>query len=215
MQYETFMATVLPQWVESNFSVSGTEKNLLIGFSKSGYGGLDLLFKHPDVFSAVSAWDFPADMTSYNQFTASMNYGTEANFQQNYRLTGNFIDTYKAPFTTQDRIFISGYSLFKTDVSDFDALLTAHGVQHDLLLKPTAVHSWSSGWLSDAVTGLYGLETNLTQTTIPTGNSGGVGQLVQAMAGFGASNSAADGLNAAPVGADTSQQSLLTNPQHA
>jgi S-formylglutathione hydrolase FrmB len=213
LQYETFMATVLPQWVESNFSISGSEKNLLIGFSKSGYGGLDLLLKHPDVFSAVSAWDFPADMTSYNQFTASMNYGTEANFQQNYRLTGNFIDTYKAPFTTQDRIFISGYSMFKTDVKDFDALLTAHGVQHDLLLKPTAVHSWSSGWLSDAVTGLYGLGGSIGNGP-PTGNFGGVGQLVQAIAGFGGSG-AADGLNAAPLGADTSQQTLLTTPQHA
>jgi hypothetical protein len=40
-------------------------------------------------------------------------------------------------------------------------------------------------------------------------------QLVQAMAGFGASNSAADGLNTAPLGADTSQQTLLTTSQHA
>jgi hypothetical protein len=37
-------------------------------------------------------------------------------------------------------------------------------------------------------------------------------QLVQAMAGFGGSSGAADGLNAAPLGADTSQQTLLTTP---
>jgi 20S proteasome alpha/beta subunit len=170
-QYETFMATVLPEWVDSNFSISGTENNLLIGFSKSGYGGLDLLFKHPDVFSAVSAWDFPADMTSYTQYTASMNYGTEANFQNNYRLTADFIDTYKAPFTTEDRIFISGYSLFKTDVSDFNTLLTSHGVQHEYLSQQMPAHSWTSGWLSNAVTGLYGLETDLTQATIENAGS--------------------------------------------
>jgi hypothetical protein len=40
-------------------------------------------------------------------------------------------------------------------------------------------------------------------------------QLVQAMAGFGGSNGAADGLNAGLVNADTSQQPLLTTPQHA
>jgi len=40
-----------------------------------------------------------------------------------------------------------------------------------------------------------------------------VGQLVQAMAGFG--GGAADSSNAAPIGADTSQQPLLTAPQHA
>ena len=40
-------------------------------------------------------------------------------------------------------------------------------------------------------------------------------QLVQAMAGFGGSNGAADRLNTAPLGADTSQQTFLTTRQHA
>jgi hypothetical protein len=37
---------------------------------------------------------------------------------------------------------------------------------------------------------------------------------VQAMAGFGGS-SAGESVNAAPLSADTSQQTLLTMPQHA
>ena len=45
------------------------------------------------------------------------------------------------------------------------------------------------------------------------GSSGSTSQLVQAMAGFGGSTG--DGLNAAPLSADTSQQPLLTTPQHA
>jgi hypothetical protein len=56
----------------------------------------------------------------------------------------------------------------------------------------------------------------------PTGSSPSMGssdnstaQLVQAMAGFGGGSGAADGLNTAPLGADTSQQTLLTTPQHA
>src|SRR5262249_33884041 len=40
-------------------------------------------------------------------------------------------------------------------------------------------------------------------------------QLVQAMAGFGGGSGAADGLNTLPIGANTSQQTLLTTPQHA
>jgi len=43
--------------------------------------------------------------------------------------------------------------------------------------------------------------------------SGSTSQLVQAMAGFGGGNSAAESLNTAPLGADTSQQTLLTTPQ--
>jgi hypothetical protein len=44
---------------------------------------------------------------------------------------------------------------------------------------------------------------------------GSTSQLVQAMAGFDGGSGAAAGLNAAPLGADTSRQSFLTTPQHA
>jgi probable HAF family extracellular repeat protein len=40
-------------------------------------------------------------------------------------------------------------------------------------------------------------------------------QLVQAMAGFGGGSGAGESLNTAPLGSDTSQQALLTTPQHA
>ena len=89
LQYETFMTTELEPWVKANLSTSGTEQNWLIGFSKSGIGGQDLLLKHPDLFTLAASWDFPADMSSYDQFGSSSTnaYGTDANFQANYRLT--------------------------------------------------------------------------------------------------------------------------------
>jgi enterochelin esterase-like enzyme len=52
----------------------------------------------------------------------------------------------------------------------------------------------------------------------PTGSMGDSSQsaqLVQAMAGFGGGTGAAEGLNAAPLSAETSQQPLLTTSQHA
>ncbi|WP_245284178.1 alpha/beta hydrolase-fold protein, partial [Bradyrhizobium sp. Cp5.3] len=158
INYETFMATLLPAWADSNFATTGTEDNLLIGFSKSGYGALDLLFRHPDVFDAAAAWDFPADMANYTDFGADVNYGTDANFQTNYRLTDAFIDAWKTPFTTENRIWISGYDQFGSDLSDFDALLTSDGVLHTLGTQTYHVHNWFSGWLSGAVAGLYGLD---------------------------------------------------------
>jgi hypothetical protein len=48
-----------------------------------------------------------------------------------------------------------------------------------------------------------------------TGSSGSTSQLVQAMAGFGGGSGAAATSNTVPLGADTSQQPLLTTPQHA
>jgi hypothetical protein len=49
----------------------------------------------------------------------------------------------------------------------------------------------------------------------PTNGSGDLGQLVQAMAGLGGGSGPADGLNAGFVNTDSSQQPLLTAPQHA
>jgi len=49
----------------------------------------------------------------------------------------------------------------------------------------------------------------------PQPSAGSTSQLAQAMAGFGGGSGAADGSNAAPLSADTSQQTLLTTPQHA
>ena len=160
IDFETFTATLLPAWVKSNFGTSGTEENLLIGFSKSGYGALDLLFKHPSVFDGAAAWDFPADMAAYDTFgsSSSGDYGSDANFQANYRMTASFVNTWKAPFTTEDRIWISEGSVFPIQVADFDALLTSQGVLHTLSTTQTNdAHNWYGGWVSDAVPGLYGL----------------------------------------------------------
>ncbi len=160
INYETFMADILPQWVADNFSTTGTEKNLLVGFSKSGLGALDLELKHPSVYSAVAAFDFPADMTSYDDYGAANIYGTQANFEQNYELS-NILGGLKAPFTAQDRILISEGPVFQSQVADFDTLLSSQGVMHTTLDQVSDAHTWSGGWLSGAIAGLYGLEQNL------------------------------------------------------
>jgi hypothetical protein len=68
IDYETFAASILTRWVDSNFSTGEKEKTLL---------------KHPDTFDAAAAFDFPADMTSYDEYgsSSSADYGTQANFQ--------------------------------------------------------------------------------------------------------------------------------------
>jgi hypothetical protein len=64
----------------------------------------------------------------------------------------------------------------------------------------------------------YGATTGAGGTTDqPAGGAMGqsddsTAQLVQAMAGFGGSNGAADGLKTASLSADTSQQTFLTTP---
>jgi hypothetical protein len=71
-----------------------------------------------------------------------------------------------------------------------------------------------------ALLGQVGLDWGLGGFAVdpPTGSTGSAGdldqaaQLVQAMAGFGDGDGADDGSNAVALGADTSQQTLLTIP---
>ena len=70
VQYETFMTRDLVPWVEKNLATTGHEQNWLIGFSKSGLGGQDLILKHPDIFALAASWDFPADASSYGDRAA-------------------------------------------------------------------------------------------------------------------------------------------------
>ena len=73
-------------------------------------------------------------MSSYDQFgdDSAQNYGTDANFQANYRLTTAFVDAHKAAFLSNNRIWIGGYNLYQPDDSDYDALLTSEGIVHSI-----------------------------------------------------------------------------------
>jgi hypothetical protein len=92
-------------------------------------------------------------MSSYSQFgTSSANqYGTDANFQANYRLTQSFVDAHKTPFLTKNRIWIGGYNDFQTDITDYDALLTSEGIAHTTETPQLMAHRWDSGWVPMAV----------------------------------------------------------------
>jgi hypothetical protein len=95
-------------------------------------------------------------MSSYDQFGSSSadNYGTDANFQANYRLTPAFVSSHKAPFVTANRIWIGGYSVFQSDVSDYDSLLTSGGIEHSTETPQNMAHTWTSGWVPIALAAL-------------------------------------------------------------
>jgi chitodextrinase len=157
LQYETFMTNELVPWVKAHLATTGTEQDWLIGFSKSGIGGQDLILKHPDLFNLAASWDFPADMSTYDQFgtNSSAAYGTQANFAANYELTGPFVDARKAPFQNKNRIWIGGYNLYQQDVADYDSLLTSEGIMHTDGPSQMLSHRWDSGWVPQALATLY------------------------------------------------------------
>ena len=161
-QYETFMTQELVPWIKQNLATTGQEQMWLLGFSKSGLGAQDLILKHPNLFTLAASWDFPADMSSYDEYSDSAaSYGTDANFQANYRLTTSFVDAHKGPFLSNNRIWIGGYYAFQTDVSDYDALLTSEGIAHTTETPQNMAHAWDSGWVPITLAALYQDSINL------------------------------------------------------
>ena len=156
LRYETFMTQDLVPWIKRNLATTGREQIWLIGFSKSGIGAQDLILKHPDLFALAASWDFMADMSSYNQYGDSASvYGSNANFQANYRLTAAFVNAHKAPFVNRSRIWIGGYAVFRKDISDYSALLTSAGIGHTTGTPLLMAHRWNSGWVPIALAALY------------------------------------------------------------
>ena len=122
--------------------------------------------KHPDLFSLAASWDSPMDMSSYSQYGDSIySYGTEANFAANYQLSTAFVQAHAAPFKSSDRIWLGGYSMYQTDMSDYDALLTSDGVQHTTGASQQLAHNWTSGWVPEALASLAAESANLPAGT--------------------------------------------------
>jgi hypothetical protein len=155
--YDTFMADELVPWAQKHLAKTGHEQNWLIGFSKSGFGAQDLLLRHPHVFTLAASWDFPAGMATYSQLgpDPAAAYGTNANFQRNYRLTPSFVSGHKAPFRNSNRIWIGGYSLYQPDVIYYGSLLTSEGIAHSTEPPQYMLHSWDSGWVPLALAALH------------------------------------------------------------
>ncbi|HLM88083.1 MAG TPA: alpha/beta hydrolase-fold protein [Streptosporangiaceae bacterium] len=156
VRYDTFMTREIVPWVEKNLATTGHEQNWLIGFSKSGLGAQDLILKHPGIFALAASWDFPADMSSYDELAADSvaSYGTNANFQANYRLTPAFVKVHSGPFLRQDRIWIGGGTIFPTDISDYAKLLAEKGILFTREAPRSMAHRWDSGWVPDALAAL-------------------------------------------------------------
>jgi hypothetical protein len=80
------------------------------------------------------------------------------------------LTAHKAPFLSNNRIWIGGYSLFQTDMSHYNSLLTSEGVAHSTETPQLMAHRWDSGWVPIAPAALRQDSINLSST--PAARSG-------------------------------------------
>ena len=99
------MTQELVPWIKQNLATTDKEQIWLLGLSKSGIGGEDMILKHPDLFTLDASWDFPADMSSYDQFgsdSANTTAPTQTS-RQTIASPQSFVDAHKAPFLSDIR----------------------------------------------------------------------------------------------------------------
>ncbi len=147
----------------------GDARRVLVGYSKSGYGALSLMLRRPELWEAAALWDAPVGMQNYDGSDpglggfahAAATYGTQQNFDDNYKLT-SMLAARAAPFTTSKRIYMESNSNPVSSIPTNAAMMlamhnqmTSLGMLHDFVAGPNRTHNWAGGgaggqWLPTA-----------------------------------------------------------------
>jgi len=148
IQQESYLLkSVLPQ-VEAGLGWAEGTDRYLVGFSKSGWGALVLLIRHPDMFRGAAAWDAPLMKRHPDAYGMGDIIGSEENFR-NY----DFFRLISAnPGALENHtVVLLGYQAFRADMQGAHDLLTRTGVVHVFEDGPDRPHNWTSGWVLEAV----------------------------------------------------------------
>ncbi|MBT6004816.1 MAG: hypothetical protein HN778_20645 [Prolixibacteraceae bacterium] len=151
-----FLKTILP-FVDENYpTIKSKEGRLLIGFSKSGWGALTLLFRNPETFSKAAGWDIgirmDTNLMNDSEDTEAIEYtfGDLGNFEK-YRVS-TLLKNNRQKLGGASRIFY-----YNTEGNRAKGGVVIHnlmvvlGVPHRYLFEPKRKHRWDSGWIPRAV----------------------------------------------------------------
>jgi hypothetical protein len=153
IRHEDYILRVIVPLIDARFPVSHQAKDrLLLGFSKSGYGAVNLLLRHPDVFGAACSWDAPLAFIEAN----FGNVGTSVNFGTRERMADYLpMKLAEAPAATfragGPRLTILGRKIWWNHQAIFHDLLTRLEVPHRYDDSLVFEHRWDSGWLPKAI----------------------------------------------------------------
>ncbi len=129
IRQETHFVSVVVPAVEERYPVQRrAEGRLLLGFSKSGYGAVSLLLRHPDLFGKAAAFDAPLMQQKPDRYQMSDVFADDAGFAP-YRLA-DLSAKQAAPLRQGDRIALLGYANFREHHRQFQRRLEELGVTH-------------------------------------------------------------------------------------
>jgi hypothetical protein len=128
------------------------QHRLLLGFSKSGWGALSLILRHPHRFEAACAWDAPLMKAEPDAWEMPDVFMTKENFRK-YQVSRLLREKAKY-FRNTKRLGIFGCSVFCDHMHETHKLMQRLDIQHDYVDGQKSGHSWGSGWMEEAVNSL-------------------------------------------------------------
>jgi len=149
-QERHFIETVIP-WVGHHYPVVEERAGrFLLGFSKSGYGAVMLLIRHPGLFEGAVAWDAPVDKVKPDQFRMIEVFGTARNFER-YAIPRLIERQQKALLeSVRPRIVLMPNRDGDHPMDGVHGQLTALGIPHIYEFTEHLEHHWASGWVPRA-----------------------------------------------------------------
>ena len=157
------LKTVIP-FLETNYPVRTDRKGrLLIGFSKSGWGAMTLLLRHPDKFHKAVGWDpgIRVDMGPFDpgydrEERIRRDFGSDENFEK-FRIS-KLLKTRGKELGDEVRLFY-----FNRDGDPralggarIHNLMVHEGIPHRYVMEAHREHRWDSGWMPEALEFLIG-----------------------------------------------------------
>lgn len=162
------LKTVIP-FIEKRYPVQNDGGRLLIGFSKSGWGALSLLFRNPDVFHRAAAWDTgllvdtgPIDEVERAKRIAR-DWGSFENFEA-HRLS-SLIRTRGKTLGDEARFFLYCTAGKRAPGSaKLHQILVENHIPHRYVMETHRDHRWDSGWIPEAMAFLMDVPASKART---------------------------------------------------
>ncbi|MFT2017184.1 hypothetical protein ACMA1D_15245 [Streptomyces sp. 796.1] len=131
----------------------------LLGFSKGGFAALNLLSRHPRLFTAASVWDTSllSDRPPHPQLVEAA--GSTEQLDE-YDVRHN-LRCHAAALRGTHRIALGAIGTLAADWTAGHQLLDALHIPHHAYQDAPAQHRWDTAWITPAMRHLLALEASL------------------------------------------------------
>jgi hypothetical protein len=148
IRQESYLLNVILPLVDRLYPTA-RPRRLLLGFSKSGWGAMTLILRHPDLYDAACVWDAPLMMDQPGRYNSGAVFQTQESFE-NYRVS-YLLQKNADAFRAAKRIGLMGYCNFRDDMQQTHELMDRLNVPHVYVDGSRHNHAWDSGWVEEAV----------------------------------------------------------------